>query len=70
MEDEAKHGPSPLDDVDARILAYLSHESFSSIRSIAQVLGLAPVRVHRYLTISLDMQPRHFRWAPMYSPAN
>jgi hypothetical protein len=55
MEDEVKHGRPPHDDVDARILACLSHESFSSIRSVAQALGLAPARVHRHLTISLDM---------------
>jgi hypothetical protein len=64
MKDEVKHGRPPFDDVDARILACLSHEPFSSIRSIAQGLGLAPATVHRHLTTSLDMQPRHFRWAP------
>jgi hypothetical protein len=65
MEGEAKHGRPPLDDVDARIQACLSHELFSSIRSISQALGLAPATVHRHLTMSLDMQPRHFRWVPM-----
>jgi hypothetical protein len=34
MKEEGKHGHPPLDDVDARILACLSHELFSSIRSI------------------------------------
>jgi hypothetical protein len=46
MEDKAKHGRPPLDNVDARSLAYLSHEPLSSIRSIAQTLGLAPATVH------------------------
>jgi hypothetical protein len=35
MEDEAKDSRPPLDHVDARILACLGHEPFSSIRSIA-----------------------------------
>jgi hypothetical protein len=42
LEDEAKHGGPPLDDVDVRILAYLSHEPFSSIRSVVPALSLAP----------------------------
>jgi hypothetical protein len=46
MGNEAKHGRPPLDDVDARILACLSNEPFSSIRSIVQALGLAPATVH------------------------
>jgi hypothetical protein len=46
MEDEAKHGRPPFDDVDARILACLSYEPFSAIRSIAQTLGLAPATVY------------------------
>jgi hypothetical protein len=46
MEDEAKHGRPPLDDVDVRILACLSHQPFSSIRSIAQALGLVAETVH------------------------
>jgi hypothetical protein len=62
IEDEVKHGRLPLDDVDARILACLGHEPFSSTRSIAQALGLAPATVHRHLTISLDIQSRHFPW--------
>jgi hypothetical protein len=54
LEDEAKHGPPPLGDVDARILAGLSHEPFSSILSMAQALGLTPAKVQRHLAISLD----------------
>jgi hypothetical protein len=42
-----------------RILVCLTHEPFSST---VQALGLAPATVHRHLTISLDMQPQHFRW--------
>jgi hypothetical protein len=64
MEDEAKHGRLPLDNADAKILACLSHDSFSSIRSIAQALGLALATVHRHLTISLHMRSRPFRWVP------
>jgi hypothetical protein len=45
MEDETNHGRLPLDDVDTRILACLSHKSFSSIHSIAQDLGLVPATV-------------------------
>jgi hypothetical protein len=41
IEDESKHGP-PLDNVDARTLAGFSHEPFSLIRSIAQVLSSRP----------------------------
>jgi AraC-like DNA-binding protein len=63
MEDEAKHIRPPLGDVDARILACLSHESFSSIRSIAQALGLAPATLHRHLVMSLGTRPQHFRWS-------
>jgi hypothetical protein len=54
----------PLGDVGATILACLSHEPFFSILSIAQALDLAPATVHRHLTISLDMQLRHFRRVP------
>jgi hypothetical protein len=50
-EGEAKHGRPPLDNVDARILACVSHDRFSSIRSIAQALGLAPATVDRHLAI-------------------
>jgi hypothetical protein len=64
MEDEAKHGRPPRDDVDARILACPNHEPFFSVRSIAQALGLAPATVHRYPILSLGMRPRHFRWVP------
>jgi hypothetical protein len=57
MEDEAKHGLPP-DDVDARILACVSYESFFSIRLIAQTLGLAPATVYDTLpypgTCNLD----------------
>jgi hypothetical protein len=70
MEDEAKHGRAPLDDVDARILACFSREPFSSIRSIGQTLSLVAATVHRHLTISLGMQPRHFRSVPHVLPAN
>jgi DNA-binding transcriptional ArsR family regulator len=62
LEDEAKHGQLQLDNVEARILACLIHEPFSSICSIVQTLGVAPATVHQHLTIYLDMQPRHFRW--------
>jgi hypothetical protein len=64
MEDEATHGRLPPGDIDVRILACLSHEPFSSVRSIAQALALAPAIVHRPLTVSLDRQLRHFRWVP------
>jgi hypothetical protein len=64
MEDEAKHDRPPLDDIHARILAWLSHEQFSSISLIAQALGLASATVHQHLTISMDMQPRYFPWVP------
>jgi hypothetical protein len=46
MEDEAKHGRPPLDDVDARIMACPSYEPLYSIRSIARALDLAPATVH------------------------
>jgi hypothetical protein len=62
MEDEAERDRPPLYDADARILACLSHEPFSSIRSIAQALGLAPATVDQQIPISLDIQFRHFRW--------
>jgi hypothetical protein len=55
LGDEAKHRRPPFDDVDARILVWLSHETLSLIRSIAQALGLAPATVHQHVTISLDM---------------
>jgi hypothetical protein len=61
MEDEAKHGRPPLDNVDARILACFSHKSFSSVHSIVQALGPVPATVHQHLTISLDIRPPHFR---------
>jgi hypothetical protein len=64
VEDEAKHGRPPLHDMDARILAGLNQGPFSSIRSIAQALGLTAATVHPHLTMSLDLQPRHFRWVP------
>jgi hypothetical protein len=64
MENEVKPGRPPLEDIDERILACLSHEPFFTVRSIAQVLGVAPVTVHRSLIMSLDMKPRHFRWSP------
>jgi hypothetical protein len=56
MEEEAKRARLPFDNVDARILACLNHEPFSSVPLNAQVLGLAPATLHRHLTISLDMQ--------------
>jgi hypothetical protein len=61
MEDEANPGRLPLDDIDGRILACLSREPDLTVRSIAQILDLVPATVHRRLTISLDMKPRHFR---------
>jgi hypothetical protein len=62
MEDEMKPGRLLLDDLHGRILACLSCEPFFRVRSIAQVLGLAPATVHRRLMIFLEMKPRHFRW--------
>jgi DNA-binding Lrp family transcriptional regulator len=50
-----------LDDIDERNLRRLSHEPFLTVRSIAQVLGLAPVIVYRRLTMFLDMKSRHFQ---------
>jgi hypothetical protein len=64
MEHEANHARPPLDDADARILTCLSHEPFSSIRLIAQALGLALAAVPQHLAISLDKQPRHSHWVP------
>jgi hypothetical protein len=61
MKDQARRSRLPLDDFKARIMARPSNEPFSSVRSTAQALGLALATVHRHLTISLDMQPRHFR---------
>jgi hypothetical protein len=46
MNDEARPGRLPLDDVGAIILACLSREPFSSVRSIAQALGIAPATIH------------------------
>jgi DNA-binding Lrp family transcriptional regulator len=56
MEDEVKLGRLPLDDIDGRLLACLSHEPYLTVRSIAQVLGLALATVHRRVTIFLDMK--------------
>jgi hypothetical protein len=64
MEDEVKPAHLPLDDIEGRIMAYLSREPYLTVCSIARVLSLAPATVHRHLTISLDMKPRHFRWVP------
>jgi AraC-like DNA-binding protein len=63
MEDQVKSGSLPLDDIDGRILACISREPFFTVRSIAQVLGLAPATIHRRFTISLDLKLRHFRWS-------
>jgi DNA-binding transcriptional ArsR family regulator len=65
MEDEAKYNHPPLEYADARILACLSHEPFSSICSIAQALDLAPATVHQHLIISLNMQPDTSDGSPM-----
>jgi hypothetical protein len=62
MEDGVKPGCPPLNDIDGRILTRFSRQSYLAVHSIAQVLGLAPATVHRHLTISLDMKPRHFRY--------
>jgi hypothetical protein len=64
MEDEAKRGALPFEDVNARILACLSHEPLSWVRSIAPALGLVPVTVERHITVSLDMQLQHYRCVP------
>jgi hypothetical protein len=61
MEDEIERGRPPPDDVDARILACLSHEPVSSVRSVAQTIRLAPATVHRHVTESLGMQSWPFR---------
>jgi hypothetical protein len=60
MENEANLGRLPVDNCDPRILP----ERSSSVRSIAEALGPAAATVDRHLTISLDMQPQHFRRVP------
>jgi DNA-binding Lrp family transcriptional regulator len=61
MEYEMKPSRPTLDDIDGRILRSLNHEQFLTVRSIAQVLGLAPMIVYQRLTMSLDMKFRHFQ---------
>jgi hypothetical protein len=63
LEDEVKTATRrlPLDDINGRILTYLSREPFLTVHSIAQVLGLPPVTVCWRMTMSLGMKPRYFQ---------
>jgi hypothetical protein len=62
--------PSPLEDIDARILQVLEGEPWFSVRTIAEFRKIPPSTVHLHLTTSLNMKTRHFRWAPHFLDDN
>jgi hypothetical protein len=66
LSDRPNSGGNPLEDVDARILQVLEAEPWPSVRTIAEFLKIPVSTVHLYLTISLNMKSRHFKWVPHF----
>jgi hypothetical protein len=62
LSDRPSSGWSPLEDIDARILQILEAKPWSSVRTIAEFLQIPVSLVHLYLTTSLNMKSRHFKW--------
>jgi len=64
LHDQGGPGRPPLDDVDAKILALLQKEPYSSVRTLSESLRYPPTTVYRHLTDALQMKSRHFKWVP------
>jgi hypothetical protein len=64
LHDEICTGRPPLDDVDAKILAFLNKSPFESARSIAERLRVSHAIMLDYLHLSIDFKWFHLSWVP------
>jgi hypothetical protein len=62
--DEIRAGKSPLDDLDAKILAILDKSPFESACSISERLRIGNAIVFEYLLVSIGLKSFHLRWIP------
>jgi hypothetical protein len=64
LHDEIRTGRPPLDDVDAKILAFLNKSPLESARSIAETLRVSHAIVLNHLHLSIGFKSFHLRWVP------
>jgi hypothetical protein len=62
--DDLRSGRSPIDHFDAKIIACLERESFSSAHSLAKALDVSPATVLSHLHNSPAIKNFHLRWVP------
>jgi len=66
VEDDERSGRPPIDDLDASIIHVLNHDPFSTVRVIADNLGVSVSTVYRRLTISLGLKSYLCKWVPHF----
>jgi hypothetical protein len=64
LHDEIRAGRPPLDDIDAKILAFLSKSPFEPARSITEGLRVSGATMLNYLHLSIGFKSFHLRWVP------
>jgi predicted ArsR family transcriptional regulator len=64
LHDDVRSGRPPIDHLDAKIIAGLEMEPFSSAYSLAEALDVSPTAVLSHLLDSLEMKNFHLRWVP------
>jgi hypothetical protein len=64
LHDEIRTGKSPLDDLDAKILAILNKFPFEWTRSIAERLCVSHATVLKHLYVSIGFKSFHLHWVP------
>jgi hypothetical protein len=64
LHNDRRSGRPPIDHLDAKIIACLEREPFSSVYSLVEVLELSPATVLSRFHNSLGMKIVHLRWVP------
>jgi hypothetical protein len=64
LHDEIRTGRSPLDHVDAKILASLNKFAFESARSISERLRVSHARVLNHLHLLVGFKSFYLHWVP------
>jgi transcriptional antiterminator len=64
MDNEVSPGRLPIQFLDIRILALLDDQSFHSLGSIADALGVFHSTILNHLQELLGMKSFHFGWIP------
>jgi hypothetical protein len=66
LSDRSSSGQPPIENVSPRIPQVLEAEPRFSVQTIAEPLKIPVSTVHLYLTTSLNMKSRHFKWVPHF----